>query len=168
MVDIGLTGLILAYCALAALLISLYFYSNWSIWIKLGATLAVAFFFYTTYISIPPLLGWPTSQSIPKQFRLIAHSLDEKGKNIFIWANDLKYGVELRTPRAYRLPYNPKLAEQVDIAGAKIRRGGAIIGEVQEPKRIPGPDGKIPKELAPKELKINFIDAPEALIPEIE
>lgn len=167
MPTLGLTGLVLAYVALAILLLSLHLYSNWNWWIKAGATLLLLCFYYVTYISIPPMLGWPTTYDVPKQFRLIAYSAEEN-KAIYIWANDLRDGVRLATPRAYILPYSKELHTNIDIAYAKIRRGGAIIGEIKEKAPSGKPKGEQTGTLKSQKLQVNFLDAPEALIPEKE
>lgn len=168
MPTLGTTGLVLAYVALAVILLSLHLYSNWKWWVKAGATIMLLCFYYITYLSIPPLLGWPTTHQLPEKFRLIAYTADEN-RGIYIWANDLRNGVKLATPRAYMLPYSKTLHTNIDIAAAKIRRGGKIIGEISEAPAV-GPNAK-PKgaeigTLKSNKIQVNFIDAPEALIPE--
>lgn len=166
MSTLGTSGLVLAYVALAVLLLSLHLYSNWKWWIKAGATVILMGFYYVTYTSMPTLLGWPTPYDIPAKFRLIAFSVDEE-KGIYIWANDLRNGVKLTTPRSYLLPYSKTLHTNVEIAGAKIRRGGAIIGELELPTEVGGrPQGDEVTTKQSNKLQVNFIDVPEAMIPE--
>ncbi|MEQ8824411.1 MAG: hypothetical protein RIC14_08560 [Filomicrobium sp.] len=164
MQTMGLAGLVAAFGVLAALLLSVLLYSTWQWWIKATATLGLLLFYVATYLSIPPLLGWPTNHDVPKQFRLMAFSVEEN-QGVYIWANDLSKGVQIGTPRAYVLPYNKLLHEDIEIAGAKLKRGINIIGEVttSEPPSSPqSADKKTGRKIA---NTVTFLEAPEALIP---
>ncbi len=164
MQTIGFTGLVVAFGALAVLLLSVCLYSTWQWWIKAAATLGLLLLYVTAYLSMPPLLGWPTNHDLPKQFRLIAFSVEEN-EGVYIWANDLSKGVQIGTPRAYVFPYNKLLHEDIEIAGAKLRRGINIIGEIStiEPSSSPqSTDKKTGHKIA---HTVTLLEAPEALIP---
>lgn len=165
MQNLGLTGLVFAYGALAALLLSLYLYSNWRWWINAVATLGLTMFYIASYLSFPPLLGWPTNHDVPQQFRLLAFSVEEN-EGIYIWANDLSKGVQIGAPRAYILPYNKQLHEDIQIAGTKLRRGISIVGEITtfEPSPLPQSADKTPGSKIAQ--TVTFLDAPESLIPD--
>lgn len=164
MQNLGLTGLVFSYGALAALVLSLYLYSTWHWWVKAAATLGLLFLYVATYLSIPPLLGWPTNHEVPRQFRLIAFTVEEN-EGVYIWANDLSRGVRIGTPRAYKLAYNKVLHEDIEIAGAKLRRGINIIGELSTPEPsspLQSTDKKPGKKAT---QNVTFLEAPEALVP---
>ena len=69
MFTLGITGLVTAYVLLALLLLSVNLYSSWSWKIKFGSILLVTFFYAVTYLSLPPLLGWPTGDDPPARLR---------------------------------------------------------------------------------------------------
>lgn len=165
MQNLGLTGLVFAYGALAALLLSLYIYSNWRWWIKAAATLGLLLLYIGSYLSIPPSLGWPTDYDLPKKFRLLAFSVEEN-EGVYIWVNDLSKGVQIKTPRAYTLPYDKQLHEDIEIAGAKLRSGIGIIGKITtlETSHLPKSADKKPGSKAAQ--LVTFLDAPGALIPQ--
>lgn len=164
MQNLGLVGLLIAYGALAALLLSLYLRSDWRWWIKGAATLGLMWLYGAAYLSIPPLLGWPTNHNVPKQFRLIAFSVEEN-EGIYFWANDLSKGVQVGTPRAYVLPYNKLLHEEFLIAGRKLLRGIGMIGELTTsgPSSLPQSENKDSENKLAQ--TVTFLEAPEALIP---
>ena len=57
---LGVISLIGSYVLLALLLLSLNLYSNWGWRVKTGAIALVSIFYLVTYLSFPPILGWPT------------------------------------------------------------------------------------------------------------
>lgn len=166
MQNLGLTGLVFAYGALAVLLLSLCFYSNWRWWIKVAATLSLLLLYSASYFSIPPLLGWPINHDIPKQFRLLAFTVEES-EGIYIWASDLSRGVQIGAPRAYILPYNKQLHENIQIAGTRLRRGISIVGEIATSKPSPASQSANTTPGSKNTHAVTFFDAPEALIPAI-
>jgi hypothetical protein len=137
---LALTG---AYVVLALILLSINFYSHWSWWVKAGATLFTSAFYFVAYLSIPPLLGWPTGAAPPERFHLIAAHVQEPDKksgtegSIYLWARDLAAPPE-SAPRAYRLPFSVVLHERVVEAGTKLRRGLPQLGEVEDAATRPG------------------------------
>lgn len=163
MQNLGLAGLVLAYGVLAALLVSVCLYSNWRWWVKAAATLGLILLYISSYLSIPPLLGWPTDNDIPKQFRLLAFNVEEN-EGVYIWVSDLRNGVQLGTPRAHVLPYSKELHKDIQVAGAKLRRGISIIGEITtlEPSLMRKAEDK-----QSGSTTVTFLEAPEALIPKI-
>lgn len=127
-------GLSAALVALGVLLLNLNLNSNWTWWIKAGAIIVTSGFFVTAYFSLHGMMGWPTSQTPPEQFLLLAADVREPGKRddaegqILIWAKP--FGAREVSPRAYRLPYSAELHQLVDAAVREMRRGRAQAGEV--------------------------------------
>ena len=138
MVLLGTSGLVAAYVAVALLLLVLNLNTRWSWMVKALAIVVVSALYLVTYYSIPPLLGWPTEQRLPKRFHLLAVDVQEPDKasgrsgHIFLWARDLIQDTAGAEPRAYRLSYAPALGKTVQDAGEKVRKGMSQIGEVRD------------------------------------
>jgi len=172
MTTLGLTGLISAYVLVALLLLSINLYSNWSWRIKAGTIIVTSFFYIVTYVSYPELLGWPTRETLPERFRLLAIHVEQPNKltrdegAIYLWLTDADDVQLAATPRAYRFPYSEPMHEIVMSAGAKLKNGEAQIGEFKEPE-----DGDIvllrnksPTTQISSYLK--FYDMPDPMFPE--
>jgi hypothetical protein len=165
MENLGLAGLIAAYVALAALLLSLHLYTTLSWWVKAPAILLVSGFYYVSYASLPNLLGWPTPYGLPKRVYVIAATIEEPNA-IYLWARDLNDGLRITRPRSYKLPYTRKLHEKVENVARKLRRGIPVIGEIGAGAvATSGGEGVYS---TPSDIELNFVDAPEALIPDKE
>lgn len=140
LVLLGTSGLVAAYVVVALLLLVLNLNARWSWTVKALAIAMVSALYLVTYYSIPPLLGWPTEQRLPKRFNLIAVYVQEPDKasgragEILLWASDMAEGLRGAEPRSYRLPFSQSLHEKVQEAGNKIRKGLPQLGEVKEEK----------------------------------
>ena len=140
MVLLGTSGLVAAYVVVALLLLVLNLNARWSWTIKAIAIAVVSALYLVTYYSIPPLLGWPTDQPLPKRFLLFASYVQEPDKasgrsgQIVLWAADMIEGPHGAEPRAYRLAFSQALHSKVKEAGEKIRKNLAQIGEVRDDK----------------------------------
>lgn len=165
MENLGMAGLIIAYVALAVLLLSLFLYTSLGWWIKAPALVLVSSFYYVSYVSFPQLLGWPTPYGLPERLYIIAATVEEP-QAVYLWARDLSHGLRITRPRAYKLPYSKKLHEKVELVTRKLRRAIPVIGEIT----VPGREGTFGEGVlsTPVEVDVNFIDAPDALIPEKE
>ena len=161
---LGLAGLILAYVGLAVVLLSIHIYSNWTPWVKAGVTLAGIGLCVVTYNSWPKLIGWPVdSDALPSRIYLIAIEIVEPD-TIFIWARDLDQGMRFTPPRAYELPYSKLLHERSEKANGRLKRGIAIIAEIE-----PASGGRVEvtedESVVVKSSRIRFVDAPQGLVP---
>jgi len=140
LVLLGTSGLVAAYVVVALLLLVLNLNARWSWTVKALAIAMVSALYLVTYYSIPPLLGWPTDQSLPKRFNLIAVYVQEPDKasgragEILLWASDMAEGPRGAEPRAYRVAFTKSLHEKVQEAGNKIRKGLPQLGEVKDEK----------------------------------
>ncbi|MCG8378429.1 MAG: hypothetical protein MI865_03020, partial [Proteobacteria bacterium] len=109
---IGITGILAGYILLGLLLLSINLYSNWSWYIKAFTIVLTSAFYVITYFSFPPLLGWPTSQHPPEQFRLIAAHVVQPNKetgeegSVYIWLTEIEDMNTSAEPRAYELNYS--------------------------------------------------------------
>lgn len=135
---LGIAGLITAYVLIAVLLLSLNLYSNWSWKVKAGAIVITTAFFVISYLSFPPLLGWPTTQGPPERFKLVAVQVEQPDKvtgdegAIYLWVTQIEDLTAYGQPRAYKLPYSDLLHEAVIKASAKLKKDIPQLGELTE------------------------------------
>ena len=123
----GLTSTILvlsiAYALLGVLLLALCVFARLPWPVKAGAIALTSAFYLIGFASMRSLLGWSSPDALPAQFKLLSarivepHSLDGEPGAIHLWvealdADNRPSGV----PRAYRLPYDAKLAAKTEKA----------------------------------------------------
>ncbi len=166
------SGLIACYVVTAALLVLMAIYSHWPWVIKLVMVIIMFCFYLLSYFSFPPLLGWPTSETIPDRFKLVSEMVKEPNKakgtsgEIYLWVTDVQSTSDNVEPRAYRIPYSAKLHKMVIEAGNKARKGVPQIGEVS--------DGNDFDMLQPTDAyqggdvsdALEFFDLPETVLPD--
>ncbi len=188
MVLLGTSGLVAAYVVVALLLLVLNLNARWSWTVKAIAIAVVSALYLVTYYSIPPLLGWPTDQPLPKRFLLLAAYVQEPDKasgrsgQIVLWAADIAHGPRGAEPRAYRLAFSPALHEKVNEAEKNLKKNLPQIGEVRDDKlpdnagRASAADGEQNKlDTAGKSSEavaggqnstnIDFFDSPDFTLP---
>ncbi len=169
---LGTSGLVAAYVLLALMLLVLNLYTQWPWRIKAAMVVLVTLFYFVSYLSLPPLLGWPTGSPLPKRFNLVAIFVQEPDKQsgepgeIFLWATDLTDGASSAEPRAYRVEFSDELHTRVVAAGNKMRKGLPQIGEVSEKPRGASARPKDESEGGQKSVAIEFFDLPDPLFPE--
>ena len=166
---IGIPGLIVAYVLVAVLLLSLNLYSKWPWSVKAAAIGLTCLFYLVSYFSFPPLLGWPTKQTPPAVFRLIAtkvqqpDKITDDGGAIYLWLQTMEKGVT--KPRAYTLPYSKLLHEAVIGAQEKLEKGIEQLGEYDESEPMQQVTLDSP-EIGQESLNIQFHDIPDPLFPD--
>lgn len=168
---LGIAGLITAYILIALLLLSINLYSNWSWKVKGVAIIITTIFYFISYISFPPLLGWPTSQQPPERFKLLAAHVEQPDKSsnkegaIYLWINRIDDLTAYGAPRAYKLPYSDPMHEVVINANAKLNKDIPQLGELNE-------EGSMQVEVQDSsragvaDAPIVFYDLPDPLFPE--
>lgn len=167
---LGISGLIAAYILLAALLLSVNLYSKWSWQLKTITIIITSVFYIISYISFPPLLGWPTNQKLPAHFRLLATEVHQPDKltgeegSVFLWLKEVEDITALVLPRAYVLPYSSLLHEKIINVQSKIDRGIPQLGEYEEDSMRREVINS--SETGQKSLDIQFYDLPDPLFPE--
>ena len=161
---LGTTGLIVAYVALAALLLGLNLHSSWGWAVKSAANLAIVALCWVTYQSWPMLLGWPTERDVPRLFYLHGVLVEEPDR-IYLWGTDLERGLGRTVPRSFSLGYTATLHDRVDDASRRLRKGLPVIGQVA-PGGTPGEDADSLEQIGVSETDITFIDAPQSLVPD--
>ncbi len=170
---LGTIGLIAAYVVIALLLLGLNIHSRWHWTVKTGAIVISSIFYVVTYLSLPPLLGWPIDEQPPRHFQLIASRVEQPDKQrrtqgaVYLWLTEGPGVVNpaIGPPRAYVLPYSSALHEIVLNANRKLHRGMPQIGEFHE-----RPDGNKAQvrdtaRQGQKVVPITFYDLPDPLFP---
>lgn len=169
---LGITGLIAACVLILLLLLSINLYSKWSWPVKAATVIVTSAFYVICFLSVPELLGWPTTQPLPERFRLLAIQVDQPNKltrdegAIYLWLTDADDESLSAPPRAYRLPYSGPLHELVVSAGAKLKTGSPQIGEFKEPEDEDIKVLKDPTRTSQISKYLQFYDMPDPLFPE--
>ena len=169
---LGISGLIAAYVLIAALLIGVSLYSNWSWKIKSVVIILTSAFYLVTYFSYPQILGWPTAEQPPRKFRLLASYVERPDRprgvsgKIYLWLAGIDDLASPLPPRAYRFAYSQLLHERVLNASSKLNKGIEQLGEIDNGhegnagtiKNVTGSDAK--------SANIIFYDLPDPLFPD--
>ncbi len=171
MYSLGMTGLIAAYVLVALLLLSINLYSNWSWKVKAGCIVATTLLYLVTYLSFPPLLGWPTGEMPPQRFRLVGADVLQPDKMtgaegiVYLWVKDLDDLSGRTQPRAYKLPYSSVLHEAVLAAKSKMNKGMEQLGEFKLPLEN-AREVDMASRGGQQSVEIDFYDIPDPLIPD--
>ncbi len=168
----GLSGLIAAYVVIGLLLLSIHVYSNWHWQIKALATLIVSGFYVITYVSLPPLMGWPVASALPERFHLIAAHVREPDKTtgepgeLYLWVTEIAGLKQVGQPRAYKLAYSQALQTKIVSAMTKVRRGLPQLGEIAADEE-PHAGAVVRRDRGGQNsVNIKFYDLPDPLFPE--
>lgn len=141
--------LTLAYVGVAALLLNLSLGAairfGWSI--KLGAIFAVTALYVAAWVGHNGLMGWPTSERMPEDFRLHWVTVNEPDKvtgadgSIFFWVRELdEAGLPQGDPRAYRVPWDEETAEAAEAALELLQGGKPLNGRMSRQAIDPDAD----------------------------
>ncbi len=136
--ELTVLSLAIAFALLASLLLALCVRGLWPAWVKCAVIVLVSGFYLYHYKTLEQALGWPTFQSPPEKFLLIAHQVIEpdpaNGSEgaIYLWAASIDSSSVEDTPRSYALPYTKNLHAKLDSARAGQRKGIPQIGEIDE------------------------------------
>ncbi len=167
---LGITGIMAAYILVGLLLLSINLYSKWSWPVKAGAVIITSIFYVVTYFSLPALLGWPTTQYPPEQFRLVGAHVKQPNKDtgeegsVYIWLTEIRNMDSVREPRAYELEYSTELHEKIINVKAKMDKDIPQLGEFKEPDDAFNQITEQKRGM--KSVNIEFYDLPDPLFPE--
>jgi hypothetical protein len=123
-------ALAMAYALIGALLLTLLIYARLPWPAKAAAILVTSCFYLVSFFGARGLLGWSSRDPLPPRFKLLharivePHSVEGEPGAIHLWVEAL--GDDNRpsgVPRAYRLPYDAKLAEKTEQAIAASAEG---------------------------------------------
>lgn len=132
---LGIGQLITTHVVLTTALAGLNLYSTLSWRLKALLVSLTVISYFMIYFAYAPLLGWPSTSSLPMRFNLIAaygQEPDEvtgrKGR-IFFWVSD-KDSQDI-TPRAYEVDFEPTLHARVKQAMQRKHKSIPQTGEVE-------------------------------------
>ena len=171
MYTLSLTGIITSYIIITLLLVSMVFYSAWSIKIKATSCIVTVIFFFASFMSFAPLLGWATEDEPPLRFRLISAYVHQPDKltgdegSIYIWVTKLEDLTTIQIPRSHELPYTEALHEKIINANAKLDKGIAQLGEFKKQSNF-AMIGKDDTKAGIISDQIQFYDLPDPLFPD--
>jgi len=127
--------LVIAYVAVAVLLLCFCLYSKFTNSIKTLVVSIMFIFYLLSWQGTKQILGWPTTQIMPEEFRVLWISIDEPDKegqqpgNIFFWVRKLdEVGFPINKPRAYSIKWTEENAEKATEALKKIEEGEILNG----------------------------------------
>lgn len=129
--------LALSYALVAALLLNIWIATRWSTGFKVTIILLTTSLYVGTYLGLTEMQGWPTTDPMPESFRLLWAKIDEPEKTtasegrIYLWVQELDVAERITgQPRAYSLPFEPDLAEEVEAALNKVEEGALLNGRM--------------------------------------
>ena len=105
--------LIFSYLLIAGLLLMFCFYTSFSKKIKLCGVVFVTAFYFLSWNTYTNLLGWPSAQDLPEEFRIIWVVIEEPKKEtgkeggLYLWVRLLDEAKIVHgKPRAYKLEWS--------------------------------------------------------------
>src|SRR5437764_12539337 len=128
--DSVVLALTVAYALIGALLLTVLVCARLPWPAKALAIVVTSCFYLVSFVGARGLLGWSSADALPPRFKLLQarivepHSLEGEPGAIHLWVEAL--GDDNRPsgiPRAYRLPYDAKLAEKTEKAIAASAEG---------------------------------------------
>ena len=113
----------IAYALLGVLLLLICVFARVPWPVKAGAIVLTSAFYVVSFFATRGLLGWSSIDPLPPKFKLLGarvvepHSLANDPGAIHLWVEALDDdNFPSGVPRAYRLPYNARLAEKTEAA----------------------------------------------------
>lgn len=155
-----IVGLSIAYTLLGVLLLTACLFTRLPLAVKAPAVIVVSAFYAVSFYATQGLLGWSSTDPLPAHFKLLQarivepHSVAGDPGAIHLWVEALDddnrpSGV----PRAYRLPYNAKLAEKTEAAIKASAEGKPQGGRTADFGSGEGGEGQITaREITPSSI----------------
>jgi hypothetical protein len=113
----------IAYALLGVLLLVICVFAKIPWTVKAGLIVLTSAFYVVGFFATHGLLGWSSTDPLPPKFKLLGarivepHSLEGDPGAIHLWVEALDDdNYPSGAPRAYRLPYDAKLAERTEAA----------------------------------------------------
>jgi hypothetical protein len=161
-------ALVLAYAALLLLVLLALLWSRWPRWLKTGLVLAVSALYFFGYEVVGAVLGLPNPGPLPERFVMVSSLVQEPTQStpgtIFLWVRPMEEGKAAGEPRAYRVPYQRPLHEQINEGVKKGREGIAQMGTAQAKEGRGRGGGWLKPGQDEQEVKIR--DLPQPQLPE--
>lgn len=131
-----IAGAIAIFVVLALLLLSLNLASLWRWWIKAAAILVTLSGVLVLYLAMVGLIGWPTTEAMPKRFSLLSTRIVEPDKlrgqpgHIYLWVEEVDdRQIVIAPPRAFEVAYKVETATEVATAQEQVNTGGKVLGQ---------------------------------------
>lgn len=157
-------AIVLAFSALVLLTTLALLWSSWPVWLKGVLVACVAVFYFWADSVVHDQWGWPTADSMPERFVLLAAVIDEPTKQragaLHVWVNAIDNGKPVEKPRAYTLPYAKDVHALLEEAMKKNRQGVSQVGTT-EPKKGKGGVSWLRPGNDEQVLKIRDLPAPQ-------
>ena len=153
-------GLSIAYALLGVLLLTACLFTRLPWPLKAAGIVVTSGFYVVSFFATRGLLGWSSVDPLPARFKLLharivePHSLAGDPGAIHLWIeaigeDNLPSGV----PRAYRLPYDAKLAEKAEAAVKASANGNPQGGRTADVGTGEGGEGQITaREVTPSSI----------------
>jgi hypothetical protein len=164
--------LMVLYAVLAFLVLALCLFTRWSVWVKTLSILVVTGFCLLSYDVLLGLLGYPAKQDLPARF--VFHSAvviaPDKNKQdsgrVYLWLSEITPDGPTRLPRAYEIPFDKELGNQVQEGLRRSKEGLVQIGETleNEKRNSAGVLGGIVTKANSQRFRLK--DLPEPALPE--
>ena len=132
---------VLSFAALAFVALLALLWSHWPAWLKGLLVVGVTVFYFFADEVMHGMWGWPSADTLPERFVLLAAVIDEPGAKhaggVYVWVNAIEDGKPSAQPRAFQLPYSKDVHALLNEGMKKIREGVSQMGS-SEPKRGKG------------------------------
>ena len=160
-------AVILGFVVLLSLSVLALVWSRWPLWLRAMLVVAAAVFNFVAYAAVHDMWGWPSSDTLPERFALLAAVIEEPTKNtpgaLYVWVNAIENGKPAAQPRAYKLPYAKDLHALLNEGMKKVRQGVSQMGSA-EPKV--GRKGLSWLRPGSDEQNVKIRDLPQPQLPE--
>ena len=127
--------LILSYLLIASLLLVFCFYTSFSKKIKLCGVIFVTAFYFFSWNTYTNILGWPSQQDLPDEFRISWVVIEEPNKEIgkegglYLWVRLLDEAKIVKgKPKAYKLEWSEDSYKKAQFALLKLKEGEQLNG----------------------------------------
>ena len=128
--------LILAYLLISALLLSIYFYTSFTKKTKFITIVITSIFYVYTWKGYESVLGWPTFEELPENFKINWAIIEEPNKRLrkagglYLWIVELdESGKKIGKPRSHNLYWNEDNQRLVQSALHKLQEGEQLNGK---------------------------------------
>lgn len=144
----AILGLTAGFVFVVVLLLALNLRTDFHWSIKAGAIIVASLLYLITLMTLPGFYGWPTSEPLPKKFRLVSMEVQEPRNEvdpgvIYLWIVSFEDASD--EPRAYRLPYTRELHSRLTAAGKRMEFGQTLAGELEADTSGLGKRGGLPR-----------------------
>ena len=132
--NIEIFFIIICYVLIGFLLVIFNLRTSFHWLIKVTMIILVTLFYILTYKSFKNLLGWPSSESLPDRFRLVAAQIYEPNAlinsegAIYLWVTDMNDLAGLGTPRSFTIKYSKELHEKISKSLVNLKKWSSTNG----------------------------------------